>query len=301
MPDVLRASIPYTGGTVEGRGVAPPGKIRARKETKMKGKLILGCGLVVVAVVVGLLVAGIGPAEATEQVTPDEVVTGFYEWYLGYIGEGERTQNPLADRAYRSSEFLSDGFVAEVDALLDSFEGGGYDPFLQAQDVPTSIEVGGAIVSGATAAVPVETSFEGHRLLVTLELVDGEWKIDGVGLAPEMVVRDFYRWYVGAFERDGEMRNPLAEGAYQERAELSAGFKAEIEETLASFDKVGYDPILLAQDVPVEIRVGETQIGGDEAQVVVELFWGGNPTPSERMVTLQVIDGAWKIADVEME
>jgi len=267
----------------------------------MKGKLILGCGLVVVAVVVGLLVAGIGPAEATEEVAPEEVVTGFYESYLGYIGEGERTQNPLADRAYRTSEFLSDGFVAEVDALLDSFEGGGYDPFLLAQDVPTSVEVGEAIVSGATAAVPVETSFEGHGLLVTLELVDGEWKIDGVRRAPEMVVRDFYRWYVDAFERDGEMRNPLAEGAYQERPELSAGFKAEIEETLASFDKGGYDPILLAQDVPVEIRVGEAEITGDEAEMTVQLFWGGNPTPSERTVTAKLIDGEWKIAGVEVE
>lgn len=116
-----------------------------------------------------------------------------------------------------------------------------------------------------------------------------------------MVVRDFYEWYLSAFRRDGEMHNPLAEGAYRERADLSAGFKAEVEGTLASFDKGGYDPILLAQDVPVEIRVGEGQIGGDEAQMTVELFWGGNPTPSGRTVTLKLIDGQWKITDVEVE
>jgi hypothetical protein len=178
-----------------------PKKIRGRKEAKMNSKLILGCGLVVMAVVVGLLAAGIGPAEATENVAPEEVVTRFYEGYVGSDGESETTRNLLADRAYRSNEFLSDGFVAEVDALLDSFERGGYDPFLLAQDVPASIEVGEAMVWGATAAVPVGTSFEGHGLLVTLELVDGEWKIDGVARGPEMVVRDFYEWYLGAFRR----------------------------------------------------------------------------------------------------
>lgn len=124
----------------------------------MKGKLILGCGLVVMAVVVGLLAAGIGSAEATEGVAPEEVVTRFYEGYVGSDGESETTRNLLADRAYRSSEFLSDGFIDEVDALLDSFERGGYNPFLLAQDVPTSVEVGEAMILGATAAVPVETS-----------------------------------------------------------------------------------------------------------------------------------------------
>ena len=263
----------------------------------MKGKLILGCGLVVAAVVVGLLAAGVGPAEATEEVAPEAVVTAFYDWYLG---ADEERQSPLADRAYRASELLSSEFVAEMDALLDSFERGGYDPFLLAQDVPTSLAVGEAVVLGETALVPVETSFEGHGLSVTLKRIDGEWKIDGVSRTPEMVVKDFYEWYVGSFGRDGEMKNPLVEGAYRERADLSAGFKAEIEGTLASFDKVGYDPILLAQDVPVEVRVGEAEMAGDQAQIAVELFWGGNPTPSERTVTVQLIDGSWKIADVEM-
>jgi hypothetical protein len=167
---------------------APPAEERQeqKREADMKGRLVVGSGLVVLAVVVGLLAAGIGPAQATDRLAPEEVVTGFYDWYLGYIGEGEMRQNPLADRAYRASEFLSEGFVAEVDALLDSFERGGYDPFL------------------------------------------------------------------------------------------------------------------LAQDVPVEVRVGEVEVVGEEARVVVELFWGGNLTPSERMVTVRLIDGDWKIAAVEM-
>jgi hypothetical protein len=33
--------------------------------------------------------------------------------------------------------------------------------------------------------------------------------------------------------------------------------------------------------------------------VVVEMFWGGNPTPSERIVTLKMVKGQWKITGVD--
>lgn len=50
----------------------------------------------------------------------------------------------MVGRAYRLSEFLRDGFVAEVDALLHSLARGGYDPFLPVQDVPVDVAVGEA-------------------------------------------------------------------------------------------------------------------------------------------------------------
>jgi hypothetical protein len=34
--------------------------------------------------------------------------------------------------------------------------------------------------------------------------------------------------------------------------------------------------------------------------VLVSFYWGGNPTPSRRRVTLELIDGAWKIVDVAL-
>lgn len=64
------------------------------------------------------------PGQANDGLVPDEVVTRFYGWYLNYIGEGEMRQNPLVDRAYRSSELLSEDFIAEIDETLASFEGG---------------------------------------------------------------------------------------------------------------------------------------------------------------------------------
>jgi len=275
----------------------------------MKTRRILGVGLAVLVVVVGVAVLAVGGpaalysarAQVSEDKLPAEVVSDFYDWYLGTI-DLQAGRNPLVDRAYRSSELLSESFVAEVDALLDAAERGGYDPFLLAQDVPTSVEVGEAVVSGDVAQVPVETSFEGHALLVALKRIDGAWKIDGVGLAPEMTVRSFYDRYLAYIGKDsGAMRNPLADGFYRQCPELSGAFVALVDETIASFDKGGFDPILLAQDVPVEIAVGEAELAGDEAVVTVEMVWGGNPEPSERLVTLNRSDGGWEIVDIALE
>ena len=156
----------------------------------MKGKVILGVGLAVVAMSVVAVLAVSGPAalynaqaQVVDEVLPEDAVNGFYAWYLGAI-DLQAGRNPLVDRAYRSSVFLSDDFVAEVDGLLDSFERGGYDPFLLAQDVPVKIVVGEATLTGDGASVAVEMFWGGNptpsERTVALRLVDGEWKITGV-------------------------------------------------------------------------------------------------------------------------
>jgi hypothetical protein len=272
----------------------------------MKVRRILGAGLAVLAVVTGVAVLAVsGPAflysaraQVTDDVVPEEVVRGFYGEYLEAI-DLVAGRNPLVARAYRSSEFLSEEFVAEVDELLDSFEHSAYDPFLLAQDVPESIEVGGAVVSGETARVPVETSFDDHAFVVTLKRVDGAWLIDDVDRTPDAIVESFYNRYLAYIENDGgAMRNPLVDGFYRDCPELSEAFLAKVDETLASFDKGAFDPILLAQDVPVEVIVGEAELVGDEARVKVAMFWAGNPEPSERLVTLRWSDGCQRIVGV---
>lgn len=116
---------------------------------------------------------------------PDAVVDSFYSWYLdnvGYDAESGTFRNPLVERAYAGREELSRAFVAEVDALLSSFEEGasGYDPFLCAQDIPTKVSVTTTEVVEDTAEVTVETSFSNHNLRVLLETVDGEWLISDI-------------------------------------------------------------------------------------------------------------------------
>ena len=112
-------------------------------------------------------------------------------------------------------------------------------------------------------------------------------------MSPQEVVTRFYRWYIGY------PGNPLVDKAYRESPYLAESFIQEVDEALAG--GVRADPILLAQDIPERFAVEEGEISKDKAAVEVLLYWGGNPTPSEREVHLQVIDGAWKITDVSMK
>ena len=153
----------------------------------MKGRLVVGVALGVLVVVGGLVLVGLPEARATEVSAPEEVVSEFYEWYLGYIGGAGERRNPLVDRAYRSSDCLSEGFVAKVDEQLASAEHVLGDPFLMAQDVPVKVEVGEADMVGDEASVAVEMYWGGNpapsKRMVSLVQVGGEWRIDGVTMA----------------------------------------------------------------------------------------------------------------------
>jgi len=111
-------------------------------------------------------------------------------------------------------------------------------------------------------------------------------------MTPQEVVSKFYRWYIGY------PGNPLADREYRESPYLAESFISEVDQiALRGFRA---DPILLAQDIPERFSVDEADVSGDEATVLVSLYWGGNPTPTERRIDLRLIDGAWMITDVSM-
>jgi hypothetical protein len=136
------------------------------------------------AVVLMLILSGCAPVRSVlkaKGAAPEQVVESFYDWYLGYPG------NPVADGAYRSSEYLTEEFVEKVDAIIASFDQGGYDPFLCAQDIPGDLIVGDAVLSGDEASLVVHevwnvgTEYESvHDVTVELQTVDGAWKIADV-------------------------------------------------------------------------------------------------------------------------
>ncbi len=150
----------------------------------MKGRLLVGVGLAALLVVGGVALLGLPTAQATDGLAPEVVVSEFYEWYLGYIDGAVERRNPLVDRAYRSSEHLSAGFVAEVDDQLASAEHILGDPFLMAQDIPVNVELGEAVIEGPEAKVAVEMYWGGNPVpserMVSLIQVGGHWQIDGV-------------------------------------------------------------------------------------------------------------------------
>jgi hypothetical protein len=111
-------------------------------------------------------------------------------------------------------------------------------------------------------------------------------------MSPQEVTTRFYRWYIGY------PGNPLVDRGYRESPYLAASFIEEVDEVLEGSFRA--DPILLAQDIPERFTVGAAEVSGDRATVLVSFYWGGNPTPSRRRVTLELIDGAWKIVDVAL-
>ena len=111
-------------------------------------------------------------------------------------------------------------------------------------------------------------------------------------MSPQEVASKFYRWYIGY------PGNPLVDREYRESPYLAESLISEVDE-LAEEGFMA-DPFLLAQDIPERYSVDEAEVSGDEATVVVNLYWGGNPTPTERWVDLRLIDDAWKIVDVSM-
>jgi hypothetical protein len=111
-------------------------------------------------------------------------------------------------------------------------------------------------------------------------------------MSPQEVVTKFYRWYIGY------PGNPLVDREYRESPYLADSFIQDIDEIVAG----GFiaDPILLAQDIPERFSVDQAEISGDRASVMVSFYWGGNPTPTERRVDLQIVEGEWRIIDVSM-
>lgn len=146
----------------------------------MKNKNQIAFLIILVAAAFSTLAFVIWPTlyVTNKQITsqPDQVVRDFYASYLSYEG------NPLVDKVYRSSEYLSPDMIA----FLDEFTQGGmqYDPVLCAQDKPTDINTSPAQVSGGQASVDVSTSFANHKFTVELVQLDNEWLIDKVVCQP---------------------------------------------------------------------------------------------------------------------
>jgi hypothetical protein len=250
------------------------------------------------------------PAAEAEVPDPGVVVESFYRWYLDYPG------NALADGTYRASEFLTAEFVGRVDEIIASFDKGGYDPFLCAQDIPGDLAVGEPVISGETASVVVRQTWNPgteyaftHDVTVSLALVDGGWKIAGIACeapepapaplpegpiptTPEGAVQGFYSWYLWYARNVG---NPLADGAYRSSEYLTRPFIEKVDEIITSFDKGGYDPFLCAQDIPERFAIDVVElVDNDTARVVVSTSFEGHA------LTLSLIrmGERWAIDDV---
>lgn len=234
------------------------------------------------------------PEEAYPQ-TPDAVVMAFYNWYLDYAATG----NPLVDKAYHDSPYLTADFANHVAEIIAGFDRGGYDPFLCAQDVPDYVMPQSLIMNGPTPSILAQTSFDQHFFTVDLRQMAGDiWQISNVtcGGDPAGSAKAFYTWYLGYIGDPAteQFRNPLVDGAYRESGFLTAEFIDKVDTIIAGFNGGGYDPFLLAQALPQGFSVDPGYLP-DTA--VVGLIFGEH---SVRMIQVEFVqeNGRWLIDDI---
>lgn len=257
---------------------------------------------------IGLLIAvGIGHVAAQDvcatecAMGPEAAVSFFYEWYLDYI---ETTGSPLADRAYRDSDYLSASLIAEVDALIEG--GAPYDPFLQAQDVPAKITVDSATLHWDTAAVYATQywgagpdGFSERPLQIDLVLEDSFWKITGIraGEHAEIVrVADRFLTDYLSHLRFGGLT--ALDDWYRDRSELSADLIAQIDARLAA--DPADDPFLMSRDVRADFTIEDVVSVSHAASALVQTHWPGMDKDQLRPLTFDLNhDGErWQITGV---
>ncbi len=103
-----------------------------------------------------------------------DVVRAFYSWYTLYPG------NVLANRAYRTSPYLTQGMIQKVDAMLSSPRGPGFDPFVCAQNRIAGFVVDPVTVNPPQARAVVRTTNPSNSFTVALNNTSGSWKISDV-------------------------------------------------------------------------------------------------------------------------
>ncbi len=145
--------------------------------------LVSGCASGVLDAAEAPTATPVSEAAPAVSAGPAEVVEVFYTAWLAYEG------NPLVDEIYQSNPYLSDAAEQKIAEIIASFERGGYDPVLCAQDWPERFIFETPTVTEDTAAMTVHgvwnagTEFESlNDIAVTLGQVgeQGEWQITDI-------------------------------------------------------------------------------------------------------------------------
>lgn len=113
---------------------------------------------------------------------PEKVTENFYNFWFSY-SKNNSGVSPVADRAYRDRDDITESLKVELDEFITSFEGGlRYDPILCTHDKLQSIDFNKASTFDNYAEVIVIRNLWGYKgeIKVTLRLIDRKWKIDQI-------------------------------------------------------------------------------------------------------------------------
>ena len=247
--------------------------------------------------------------------SPEGTVKTFYTWYQGCLEGSTDCRTPHAGKSYPGTGLVTEQFVEQVEALREEFAksgGGGYDPIMLAQeqyyafDVVKVYQANSSEPGASKARVFLRNLSMGDQgdgrqgLLVTLVDAGPYWKIDNVTAyfenTPELTAGKFYSWYINLL-RSG--RNPQVEYGFEPEAFLSADYLREVESALESHTMEGHNPILFTRQLPEEIKVAQVQEEAGRANVVVERYFEGQPSPTSMVVSMEKINGWWVIVGAE--
>jgi hypothetical protein len=193
------------------------------------------------------------------RLSPQEVVQRFYDQYLEDTRDTATgpMRNWLVDGLYRTSSYLAPEFVQKVDEIVASFDRGGYDPFLCAQDIPGSVTADQVVISGEEATVVVHqvwnpgTEYESVRdLTVALKVTDGQWKITGVSLLDRPSVEEATPT---ATRQPTQLPVPAVTEGYQTMTHGAYGFTLRYPVGWALQEVTINDP---EDDIPIDLVLG---------------------------------------------
>lgn len=214
---------------------------------------------------------------------PAEIARLFFEAYTNAIRNLEPT---IGSSAFEAQKYLSPAYLQQVAEIKAGFDGSGFDPIMQAQDVPPEpLEIKSASVNGNQATVVLQL---GRGLLekpfervVSLDLIDGHWlivpdRVEDSADTPAEAVEAFYTWYLGYIGSGSEIKNPLVDRAYRTAPYLAPTLIADIDRMLEEGEGLVYDPFLCAQDIPDEIKAVASYPNGSRPVVLVETSFPGH-------------------------
>ena len=132
--------------------------------------------LVLVVVILGGIIFYVTKNTTEEVQTPHTVVQEFYNEWI------EQKGSALLDETYKNDDRLTSTLIQEIEGMRSSFENGGYDPILCAQDFPNSFSLDTASTDNNQSTAYVAMDFGGNIQTVTVGLIlDSQtWKINSI-------------------------------------------------------------------------------------------------------------------------
>jgi Protein of unknown function (DUF3828) len=214
---------------------------------------------------------------------PDEIAQQFFEAYMTAVRNNEPN---IGSPEFEAQKYLSPAYLEQLAEIRAGFDGFGFDPVLQAQDVPPDpLEVKEASVERTQATVILQFGRglmeRPYERIVSLEQIEGQWlivpdRLEDSAATAEDAVEAFYTWYLGYISAEAEPRNPLVDQAYRAAPYLDPILVAKIDRMGEETEGLHIDPFLCAQDVPTEVSAVASYDNGSRPVVLVETSFPGH-------------------------